>query len=73
MRPPIKSIIFNASQLIVLSTYCLTVLVCLVSLVLLGFGIIELSNTAIVALGGVTYRMINLMKTLFITISSEKR
>ncbi|EJM9694859.1 TPA: hypothetical protein J5G41_003895 [Escherichia coli] len=44
--------------------YCFTVLTTMVLFVLLGLGVVEMSNTAVSVLGGVTYSQAKLMRVI---------
>lgn len=48
----------------VICTFCLTVLTTLVLFVLLGLGVVEMSNTAVSVLGGVTLSQVKLMRVM---------
>ena len=64
MRPQIGYFIPKILILSVIGTFCFTVLTTLVLFVLLGLGLVEMSNTAVGALSGLTLSQAKLMREM---------
>lgn len=64
MRLPVGYFIPKILILSVICTFCFTVLTTLVLFVLLGLGVVEMSNTAVSVLGGVTLSQAKLMRVM---------
>jgi len=64
MRPHFGYFIPKLLILSVIGSFCFTVLTTLVLFVLLGLGLVEMSNTAVGALSGLTLSQAKLMRVM---------
>ncbi|PNO81120.1 hypothetical protein MC77_020410 [Citrobacter koseri] len=70
MRIKKKSLFFRLFVSLLLCVFCSTILTCLVLFILLGLGVVEMSDFAVGTLGSVAVAFINLMA---VTVKQVRR